>query len=163
METEKVEEKKPFKPQKGQWMRHKNEIRWQEEISKGKYEYHTPEELGLKKEFEFSVVIAKDVKTYETLSGTMRLFFVQHFKAKIREDQPHVWLQKEGNRLYMRNLLVETCGICPLKSDPWILVSKTEFKRITREKLQELQKVRLVIAFSEYDETTDLYGVSVQP
>jgi len=61
----------------------------------------------------------------------------------------------------MKNLQSQTTGECPLKSNPWIMVRKTEFRRISREKLQELEKVRLVMAFSEYDESTDLYGFGV--
>lgn len=164
MEKKEIEEKKPFKPKSGFWVLKDNRPMWQEVIGKKphqKYEFHEPSELGLTKSYEFSVVIAKDVKTYETLSGTMRLYFIQHVKVKVREDQPHVWLVREGDKLFMKNLLGQTTGICPLRSNNWVLVEKTPFKRIELETLKELQNVRLVIAFTEYNEDQDLYGVGV--
>lgn len=162
MENQKVEKQLVHVPKNGQWTLVDDKVMWREIVGKKpnhKFEYFTPEQIGLKKSVNFSIVTSKEILTHETLTATGIVYFVQHVKVSVRPDQEDVWLLEENGKVFMKNLRLQTTGICDLRSNPWVLVTKTEFIRTTLKKIKELEKKRIVLAFNKYDPATDTYGL----
>ena len=150
-----------FKPKCGQWTLVDGKPNWREQIGKGDqktFEFYTPEQFGLKKSVTFSIVTSKEFANIDTLTSTSLVYFVQHVKVQVRPDQPDVWLLEQNAKIFMKNLRAQTTGIIPLKTNSWVIVTKTEFVRTTLEKIKELEKKRTVLAFHKYDALSDIYG-----
>jgi len=162
MENQEIKKELVHKPLNGQWTLVNNEVMWQEQIGRDdtkKFEYYTPSQVGLKKSVTFSIVTSKEILTHETLTATGLVYFIQHVKVTVREDQKDVWLRQESNKIYMKNLRIQTTCVCDLRSNQWCVVTKTEFVRTTLEKIKQLEKKRTILAFNKYDPDTDLYGL----
>lgn len=160
MENQEVKTELVHVPKNGQWRNVDGKILWEELIQKKpkKVKYFSPDQLGLKKSVTFSIATSKEFVTAETLTSTGLVYFIQHVKVAVRPDQKDVWLLEENGKIYMKNLRLQTTGICDLRSNPWVLVTKTEFVRTTLEKIKKLEKKRIILAFKRYDPTTDTYG-----
>lgn len=160
------QEIKQFKPLNGQWALVNGQLMWEELISRvgepRKVEHHEPQELGLRKIVTFSIVTSKEFPTVETLTSTGLVYFVQHLKVAVREDAKDVWLLMQDGKIFMKNLRLGTTSVCDLRTNPWCIVTKTEFTKTSLEQIRELEKKRLVLAFHKFDPQTGVYGLSVK-
>jgi len=149
-------------PKNGQWTLKDGVPHWREQIGKGDkktFEYYLPSQVGLKKEAVFSIATSKEILTHETLTSEALVYFIQHVKVSVREDEPHVWLIEQDGQLFVKHLMIQTTGKCPLKSDPWVIVTKSEFIRTSLKKIKAFQKKRIVLACNRYDSISDTYGI----
>jgi hypothetical protein len=168
-----IEKAQGFKMRNGKFVKtDRGETKWQEEVGKGQFQLHDPEECGYVKSAIFNILLMKEVPSRETVDGVDRLFFTQEMTIAVRDGNDGLFIcpHEKGEKYYLRDISTgnQFTFEVPLNSDGNVVVKKSKPKKIPEDDEEAVRKAvkdcyPYVFTKTTEDATGTLYGKYLKP
>lgn len=136
---------------------------------KGEPVYKTPEQVGLMKKTNLTILFQEERMNPRKFRSTEVVWFKELKEITVREDREHVWLlwDSQTKKLFIKDLMFGVTLACPLRTTPDIIVTdlteEPEFLSIKQVKdLIEGYAINSpLLIFSKKEESGD-YGIGTE-